>query len=234
MKKILYLAATVLLCASCFHVNRNFGGGVHINGKNSIKGEGPLVTRSFDDLKDFDAIRINGQADVLFTQSDEFKVTLHTQENIFDHVDYRVEGSTLIIELKDKKTAQAEAYDLVIKAPALKDLEVNGASDFYIPAGLVSEDNFKVQVNGAGDLRFDGIRCRDLSIEANGACDVEMSDIDVQKLKIQVNGAGDVDVTGNAAEASLEVNGAGDIDATGLKVAGEVSKHTAGLAKIKI
>jgi hypothetical protein len=30
------------------------------------------------------------------------------------------------------------------------------------------------------------------------------------------------------------VNGAGDIDATGLKVAGEVSKHASGIAKIKI
>lgn len=233
MKKILYLAAMTLLCASCFHVNRNFGGGVHINGANSIKGEGAVITKSFD-LKDFDAIRINGQADVLFTQGEAWEVSLRTQENIFDYVDYRVEGSTLIIELKDKKTAQAEEYDLVIKAPALKSLEVNGTSDFEIPAGLVSEDDLKVQVNGAGDLSFDKIRCRDLSIEANGACDVEMNAIDVQKLKIQVNGAGDVDVTGDAAEASLEVNGAGDIDATGLKVAGEVKKHAAGLAKIKI
>jgi len=30
------------------------------------------------------------------------------------------------------------------------------------------------------------------------------------------------------------VNGAGDIDASGLKVAGKVSKHVAGLAKIKL
>ena len=49
-----------------------------------------------------------------------------------------------------------------------------------------------------------------------------------------MNGAGDVNLTGAAGTASLEVNGAGDIDATGLKVAGEVSKHTSGLASIKL
>ena len=41
-------------------------------------------------------------------------------------------------------------------------------------------------------------------------------------------------MTGSAGTASLKVNGAGDIDATGLKVAGEVTKQAAGLAKIKL
>ena len=49
-----------------------------------------------------------------------------------------------------------------------------------------------------------------------------------------MNGAGDVEITGNAVDVSLEVNGAGDIDASGLKVAGEVKKHAAGLAKIRL
>jgi hypothetical protein len=56
----------------------------------------------------------------------------------------------------------------------------------------------------------------------------------VQRLKVDVNGAGDVIVEGEAADADLSVNGAGDIDASGLKVAGKVSKHAAGLAKIKM
>ena len=233
MRKILYLAATALLCASCFHVNSNFKGPVVMNGKNSLKGTGSVITKSFD-LKDFDAIRINGQADVDFIQGDTFDVTLRTQENIFDDVDYRVEGSTLIIELKDKKMVQAEAYDLTIQAPLLKDIEVNGASDFNISSGLVSDGDLKIQVNGAGDLDFSRVRCRNLSIEVNGAADMELTSIDVQDLKIQVNGAGDVNVTGNAGDASLKVNGAGDINAVGLKVAGNVSKHASGIAKIKI
>ena len=61
-----------------------------------------------------------------------------------------------------------------------------------------------------------------------------LTSIDVQKLEVEVNGAGDVNVDGNAGQANLSVNGAGDIDATGLKVAGEVSKHASGMAKIKM
>ena len=228
MKNILYIAATLLLCSSCFHVNSNWKGG-----KNAIKGEGPVITKSFD-LKDFDQIIINGQADAVFTQSDTYEVTLRTQENIFDYVDYRVEGTTLFLELKDHRTARATEYDVTIQAPVLKRLEVNGAADFDIPAGLQSSGDLEIHVNGAGDLTFHAVRCNDLSIKANGAADVDLTSIDVQKLEIEVNGAGDVNVDGNAGQANLSVNGAGDIDATGLKVAGEVSKHASGMAKIKM
>ena len=228
MKNILYMAATVLLCSSCFHVNSNWTGG-----KNAIKGEGPVISKSFD-LKDFDQIIINGQADAVFTQSETYGVTLRTQENIFDYVDFRVEGTTLYLELKDHRTARATEYDVTVQAPVLKRLDVNGAADFDIPAGLQSDGDLEIHVNGAGDLTFNAVRCNGLSIKANGAADVDLTSIDVQKLEVEVNGAGDVNVDGNAGQANLSVNGAGDIDATGLKVAGEVSKHASGMAKIKI
>ena len=228
MKNILFFAATMLLCSSCFHVNTNWTGS-----KNAIKGEGPVITKSFD-LKDFDAIQVNGQADLVFIQDDAFEVTLRTQENIFDYVDYRVEGTTLILELKDKQTAHAEDYDVTVKAPVLKKLEVNGAGDVKIPAGMTSEDVFKVEVNGAGDLDFTKIKCKDLIVRANGAADINAMGIDVESVDIEVNGAGDVELSGKAGKADLNVNGAGDINATGLTVAGEVKKRASGIARIRI
>ena len=228
MKNILYIAATVLLCSSCFHVNTNWSGG-----KNAIKGEGSVISKSYD-FKDFDRIVINGHADVTFTQSPEYEVTLRAQENVFDFVDYRVEGSTLILEMKDKRTVRSTEFDVTIQAPALNSLVVNGAADFDINGGLVCDGNLEIEVNGAGDLSFNAIRCGDLTIEANGASDIELSDIDVRKLDVEVNGAGDVDIDGKAESANLEVNGAGDIDARGLKVSGEVKKRAAGVAKIQL
>ena len=243
MKKIMIAAAAVLLCTSCFHVNKNYkqgDAGDFVEGfqegfsegrkasRKPIKGEGAVVN------KDFDQIVINGHADVSFTQSDAYEVTVRTQENILEWLDYKVEGTTLVIEAKDKREIRAEKYDLIIQAPALKKLVVNGASDFNV-GGLRSEEGLDIEINGAGDLDFDRIQCNSLSLEVNGAADANLTSISVLKdLKVEVNGAGDVKVTGNAQSASFSVNGAGDIDATGLKVAGEVSKHTSGLASIKL
>ena len=228
MKHILYMAATVLLCSSCFHVNTNWSGG-----KNAIKGEGAVSSKSYD-LRDFDRIVINGHADVTFTQSPDYEVTLRAQESVFDYVDYRVEGSTLILEMKDKRTVRSTEFDVTVQAPVLNSLVVNGAADFDIQGGLVCDGDLKIEVNGAGDLSFNAVRCGDLTIEANGASDIELSAIDVRKLDVEVNGAGDVDIDGKAESANLEVNGAGDIDARGLKVAGEVKNRSAGVAKIQL
>lgn len=228
MKKYIFLAAASLLLVSCFHVNMNYKGG-----KNAIKGNGPVVSKTFD-LKDFDAIRMNGNADVLYTQGEVWEVTVRTQENVIDELDFHVDGGVLVLQAKDKKTIQAEEYSVTVQAPVLKEIEVNGSSDFDIPAGMKSDGDLKVQVNGAGDFTFKGIVCQDLKMEANGASDINAYDIDVKSVEVQINGAGDCDLTGNAGEASFEVNGAGDIDATGLKVAGEVKRHTAGLASIKL
>ena len=228
MKSLLYMAATMLLCTSCFYVNTNWNGG-----KNAINGEGPTVTKSFD-LKDFNAICVNGNADVTFTQADAWEVTVRTQENVIDELDYKVEDGVLMIQAKDHRTIRAEVYEVTVKAPDMTSIVVNGAGDIDIPAGLRTEGGLKIQVNGAGDLSFKGIVCQDLDILAHGASDINAMDVDVKTLKVVINGAGDVDVTGKAGDVNLEVNGAGDIDATGLKVSGEVKKRTSGLAKINL
>ena len=228
MKRILYMAASALICTSCFYVNTNWSGG-----KNAVKGEGEVVSKTFD-FKDFDKIVINGHADVDFSQSSGYEVTVSTQENILEWLDYKVDGTTLIIETKDHREIRATEYNLVIQAPELKKLTVNGASDFNVNT-LRMEGDLDVQVNGAGDLDFDNIACNSLTVEVNGAADANLTAVDVRNtLTVKVNGAGDVEITGNAQNASFEVNGAGDVNAKGLKVAGEVSKHTSGLAKIQL
>ena len=229
MRKILYIAAAALLCASCIHVNTNYKGG-----KNAVKGEGTIVDKSFD-LKDFDQIVINGHADVEFTQSSAYEVTVRTQENVLEWLDYKVDGTTLIIETKEHRDIRAKNYDLFIQAPQLKKLTVNGASDFNIKDHLRMDGDLTVQVNGAGDLDFNRITCNSFSMEINGAADANLHSIDILKnLKVVVNGAGDVEISGNAKDVTLEVHGAGDIDATGLQVSGEVKKQAAGIAKIRL
>ena len=226
--KAFYIAAVALLCSSCFHVNSNYS-----SVKNAIKGEGDVITKSLD-FTDFDSITINGGADVTFTQAPGYAVTVRTQENIFDWLDYKVEGTTLVLQLKEKRNVRAEEFDISIQAPVLKSVQVNGASDFDIK-GLSLDGDLDVQVNGAGDLDFDLVSCDNFTLEVNGAADAHLKSLDIRKkLKVEVNGASDVDITGNAQDVSLEVNGAGDIDATGLKVAGEVKKRKAGLANIRI
>ena len=206
MKKFICLAFAVLLCVSCFQINLN--GGKHV-----IKGKGPVITKSFD-FKDFDAIRVRGIADIQFTQADTWEVTLKTQENIFEHLDYKVEDGVLLIQEKDRLRFKVKVYDLTIQAPDLKRIEVNGVGDFDIPKGLHTDGNLAIEVNGVGDFDCHDLVCNDLDV--------------------RINGVGDVCVSGKAETASLEVSGVGDIDARGLVVAGNVNTRKSGVGAIRL
>ena len=227
MKKTILLAATALLCASCFHVNKNFKGEASV-----VKGEGPAIIHSFD-FRDFDRIEINGQGNVTFQQAETFSVSLCTQENILDYLSYRVEGRTLILESERHHTIRTDTYAVTVTAPVLTAITVNGAGNLDFPAGLRQEEDLKIEVNGAGDLSLSAVECGALSILVNGAGDIQADGLAVGDLRIEVNGAGDVTVSGKADNATLTVNGAGDIDARNLEVSGNLKSRAAILGKIK-
>ena len=226
MKKALTLAAALLaLCSCTFNIN---GG----NAK-TIRGEGAVETRELA-LSGFDKLVVNGHADITFTQTDGlWGVSVRTQENIFDYLDYHVDGTTLILEYKEQVNIRAEEFDVCISAPLLKDVVVNGASDFKARQGIRSPEAFSFTVNGAGDMELSGVVCPSLNIAVNGAGDIDMEAIDVQTLSITINGAGDAKVSGKAVEANFSVSGVGGIDATKLQ-AEKVEKNVSGLAKVKM
>lgn len=227
MNRALFFSAAVLmsLCSCVYTVGNN-------NGK-VIKGEGPLETRELD-LSGFNSIVVNGQADITFTQSEStWKVSVYTNENVFDYLDYHVDGETLVLEYKDQVNIRAKEFEVSISAPQLRHVVVNGASDFKAPDGIHADEDFGFEVNGAGDMDLHGVVCPSLSVMVNGAGDIDLSSIDVRKVSIVINGAGDATVTGKADEASFSVSGVGGIDATGLQ-AEKVNKSVSGLAKIKL
>ena len=229
MKKLLYLAAATVLCASCFNVNMNFKG----SGKGMITGTGPVETRTLD-LRDFTGICVKGGAGVKFSQADSFAVRVSTQENIFDSLDFEVKDSVLFIQTIGHRRVNADKYEINLTMPSLSSIEVDGAVDFEALTAWKASGDVSISVNGAGEISFDSLTCQKLDVEINGASELDASGLDVSVLSIQINGAGDVEVSGKAGEADLRVAGAGDIDARNLKVAGEVRKKTAGAARIRL
>jgi len=226
MKKVVS-ALCVLALISCTW-NVHLGNGK--SGK-SITCKGPVVTRSFD-LADFNAIVINGHADLEFAQTNgTFGVSVKASEEVFRHLDYHVENGTLYLDTVDKVNIRADEFDIYISAPTLTSLVVNGAADAKIRS-LNQTEKLDVEVNGAGDFELKNIAVPQLGIEINGAGDLECEGLNVGKLSIDVNGAGDVELAGKAESCILHVSGAGDIDARKLECS-DIQTSKAGLASIK-
>ena len=231
MKKIASFIGAAIICASCVFPTDGFKGINVYNGK-TITCNGPVVTKTLE-LSGFDAITVNGSSDMEIIQGDKFQVLVKANEDVFDHIDYRVENAILIIESKDSVNIKAEEYDVTVTLPILKALTVNGAADVEMEKGYVSSENLVMEVNGAGDFSLSGIKLPSLSIELNGAGDIEADGLDVKDLSIEVNGAGDIDVSGKAVNANFSVSGVADIDARELKTESvQTSKN--GLGRIRL
>ena len=227
MKKITLLILSALAISACnFSVNGAGAG----NGKQIIC-KGP-VTEQVMPLTGFDAIEVNGAANIKLFQGDECGVRVVAYEEVFEHLDYHVDGTSLVLETINHVILQAKKYDVYITLPLLTDFEVSGAVDIELGSGYRADEPLKVIIDGAGDMEFVGVAVPSLSIELNGAGDIDLEGLETENLTIEVNGAGDVDVSGRATDASFSVNGAGVIDARQLDCS-NVRKQKSGIASIR-
>lgn len=223
----LVILAIVGLFSSCvFRVNNSF-----TNGKN-VRCKGEVVTTDMQ-LSGFDAIRIDGKGDIEFVQAEETSVAVTANSEVFDHLDFVVEDSVLVIRTINNVNIVAEEFDIRVSAPVLKDISVNGASDFDIPLSYISEEPLSINVNGAGDFEVKNVQVPAFSVSVNGAGDLDAENLNVGSLSVTVNGAADVELSGTAASASFSISGAGDIDARNLSCE-DVTTTKNGIGKIKL
>ena len=225
MNKMLIIAGIIALLIATGCVVR-----VNGNGK-SVRCKGPVVTKTLD-LADFDNITLNGGCDIDLIQQNGFLVSVEANEEVFEHLDYHVDGNTLVLDTKDHVNIIAEKYNLTIGLPVLKILTVNGAGDVDLKNGYAGADDMKIEINGAGDFDFTGVKVPALSISVNGAGDIDANDLEVQELNLSVNGAGDAKVSGKADRASFSVAGVGGIDARNLDCE-DIQTSKSGIASIK-
>lgn len=222
MKKTLVFVGLAIMLNSCIFVGTNGG---------FVRCDGEVKTDTLD-LKDFNAIVVNGSSDMTIYQGESYSVVVTANEDVFQYLDYRVEDGVLHLETKDNVQIRAERNDLAITLPRLEMLKINGAADTDIVGPYVSGKPLEIEVNGAGDFDFESIAVPSLKITLNGAGDIEAKNLDVESLSVTVNGAGDVVLGGRASEADISVHGAGDVDATAL-ACDKWETHKAGLASIK-
>ena len=226
MKRFLILASLVLLAAATVSCN------LKINGKKyvTIKGEGQFLTQDYD-LSGFDSIKVEGCYDVTFIQtSGEYGVSVSTYENIFPLIEVSVEGDKLVLSSVDGKPFRTDKLEVIVKAPMLTDVTVEGSADL-IMNGFTSDGDLNLLVMGAGDFNLAGVTCKAISLEVNGAGDLDVKQLSCESAKITVNGAGDVDADFvRADKVKVAVAGAGDVKLTG--TAGDVSCSISGVGSV--
>lgn len=232
MKKIAYtfLASLVALCAlaSCkVEV---------VNQQDGQQSEWSVPVTAFN------GIEVSGAADVTYIPSNTYSVTIKGPANERQFVSTSLNNGVLKIKY-DTKTSdnkiifhKTAALKVVVKAPTLASVIVNGSGDFT--AQSIKASTFRSVTNGSGDTKITNLQAKKVDISVNGSGDITVGlnkvadaqvgvagsgDINLKlqhcgTLNTEVSGAGDITVSGDVDTWHSNTSGAGDVDSKGLKV----------------
>ena len=172
-------------------------------------------------------------ADISYSAG-ECALNITTAQNVLDKLDVRVDGDVLVVELKPgvARLKNVKTFDVVLSSPELRSVGIDGAASFKAGTGVLSSEDFYIEVNGAGDISLASLRAADVGIEINGAGNVTVAGVDCTDIDIEINGASSCTVSGKAESAAAEINGAGDIDLSGLDTR-ELDSSVNGIGSIK-
>lgn len=233
MKRYFMPLAAAVLCVLGLGSCRVFRFSSDLAEREVVTAEGESVTRAFDSLPEFRAVEFSVPADISYSAG-ECALSVTTAQNVLDKLDVRVDGDVLVVELKPgvARLKNIKTFDVVLSSPELRSVGIDGAASFKAGTGVLSSEDFYIEVNGAGDISLASLRAADVGIEINGAGNVTVAGVDCTDIDIEINGASSCTVSGKAESAAAEINGAGDIDLSGLDTR-ELDSSVNGIGSIK-
>lgn len=233
MKRYFMPLAAAVLCVLGLGSCRVFRFSSDLAEREVVTAEGESVTRAFDSLPEFRAVEFSVPADISYSAG-ECALSVTTAQNVLDKLDVRVDGDVLVVELKPgvARLKNVKTFDVVLSSPELRSVGIDGAASFKAGTGVLSSEDFYIEVNGAGDISLASLRASDVGIEINGAGNVTVAGVDCTDIDIEINGASSCTVSGKAESAAAEINGAGDIDLSGLDTR-ELDSSVNGIGSIK-
>ena len=159
-------------------------------------------------------------------------IKLDGYENIIKHIKTNAENNTLTLSADLETSWTLYEHDgtvATIIVPSLSALSLTGAADADIH-GSFSEQLFKMDISGSGDVTIDSMSVGNFSTRISGAGNLMINGGNTQRASYQVSGAAKIKAFGlQTAESSIEISGAAKAEVT----AGQkLDTHISGAGRI--
>lgn len=165
---------------------------------------GPNVKRNVI-VTDFDVLHISSALHVIYVEGKTPKVTLEGPSDLLKEIKVEQKGRSLTLSRHDKTSHPrrfqknpAEFVTITVQAPALRSLEMSGASELKAKQ-IRSYNDFLLAISGASELELGTLRSRNVTVSASGASQVDIEKTVADDFKWEVSGASQIDL--DAVEA---------------------------------
>lgn len=173
----------------------------------SIVGRGPVQTHNFD-FSGFTRVQAATAFDMEIIRSDEFSVSVTTNENLFDYLELERTGDTLYIQLKAGSYTLA-SLKATITMPDLFSLDVSGASEAVV-SGFDFGHALTLKASGASSIELADMNSGGLELLVSGASRLK-GYIESGNSVFNISGASTLDISGSGANLTVTGSGASSV-----------------------
>jgi len=170
-----------------------------------VTGSGKLETHEVS-LSDFDRLELANAIHAEVTRSDKFSVTVTTDDNLFNHVDFSKSGGTLRVRLKPWISFRHISARVAISMPDLRGIKISGATRASV-SGFGSANALDIAASGASRLKLDEVKAGDTKIDVSGASHVT-GKLELVDCRMEASGASTVELNGRGNNIRLDFTGA--------------------------
>lgn len=209
MRQILMAAAIMIAMSGCKAGEQ---------GDNMVKVADRDLKRETRTVGNFDAVRLIGSYDVVYSQGKTTKVEVVAPDNVMDMITTEVKNGTLTISTKKIAgvtviSRTSDDVTVYVTSPTLTEMNLIGSGDITAK-DPVKSDRLKLNLQGSGDMDFSNIECKNLTANLQGSGDMKISKVSTSETALlQLQGSGDFEV-GDADSPKLVVTlqGSGDMN----------------------
>lgn len=222
---VIVLSSILLLTSSCIF-------------KPSIKGDGNVTAHTID-ISNYNEIEFNAHSAVFnYSQLPEAApaLTITVDQNIFDLFDFKTEGETLVISLKDKnmkKRLRPTEFTITSSSTELKIVRMAGHGDFNVIGRLASTGKVQLDAAGNGEINLNDSLIADvLEFNLAGNSTVNALALNTRHLEGYIAGKGTMHLAGKGEKAKISMAGNGNVEALEFELS-SISCDIAGKGRLK-
>ena len=187
-----------------------------VNAQRVITASGKYITKNIKVTR-FDQIYLKGSPTIEYTQSPgASKVQIAGSDNLVDLVECRVEGSTLIVNMKSRTNisyGKEGRLKILVSSPMLKSASLQGSGDIHL--GSLKVEGLDVSLKGSGDIDVKGqLRAKSVNLNLQGSGDLKVAGVTGSEISAMLQGSGDLKVgsTNITSTVTAKLSGSGDMD----------------------
>jgi hypothetical protein len=174
--------------------------------KESIEGNGDVITEKRAIATKFTAIRLESTANVLIKQGSTVSVEVKSSSNILPAITTNVVGNILVID--SEGSISNAATEVTITVPNLTEIIASSTGDISTVGNYIFNDLI-VAVHGTGDIKLSGV-CKNMTVKSTGLGDIEAFDMPADMVVATLSGSGNLKTTvKNILNATI--SGSGDV-----------------------